>query len=168
MNIKKSIVVLIIISVALAGCSSGSNSRSSGGEDREQRPGATIEAPEIPSFDLPETPDTPAEPQIPNGAIDWTEAAQHVGESITVYGRVAGATYASSSNGRPTFINIGADYPDASRVTVVIWDEDRARFSGVPDEIYLGKTICVTGVPYLYDGVCNIEVQSPSQIQVMG
>ncbi|MDZ4180083.1 MAG: hypothetical protein U1E29_12765, partial [Coriobacteriia bacterium] len=75
--------------------------------------------------------------------------------------------YASTSNGRPTFVDIGARYPDTSRVSVVVWGDDRGSFSGSPEDMYLGKTIIVTGKVYIHNEVCNIEVQSPSQILVI-
>jgi DNA/RNA endonuclease YhcR with UshA esterase domain len=125
---------------------------------------ASPEVPQTPDYsDAPQS----TSPQIPSGAINWTEAGQHIGETVTVYGTVAGSTYASTSNGQPTFINIGVDYPDTSRVSVVIWGEDRGNFPKAPESMYLGKTICVTGEVYIYSGACNIKVQSSSQIQVM-
>lgn len=108
-----------------------------------------------------------AKPQIPDGAINWTEAGKHVGETITVYGPVAGSKYANTSNNQPTYIDIGARYPDSSRVSIVVWGEDRDNFSGSPEKVYLGKTVSVTGEVYIYSGACNIKVQSPSQIRVI-
>lgn len=112
--------------------------------------------------------DLPEEPAIPQGAIDWNEAGQHVGEVVTVFGPVAGASYASESNGAPTFINMGAPYPDEGRVSIVIWGENRSNFPSPPETMYSGKTICVTGEVYVYGNACNIEAQSPSQIEVVG
>ncbi len=39
------------------------------------------------------------------------EAAEHVGEVATVCGKVASATYAARSRGRPTFLNLDEPYP---------------------------------------------------------
>lgn len=108
-----------------------------------------------------------AKSQIPDGAIKWTEAKKHIGETVTIYGPVKGSKYASTSNGEPTFIDLGASYPDTSRVTIVVWGEDRDNFSGSPEDMYGGKTVCVTGEVYEYRGVCNIEAQVPSQIRVI-
>ena len=55
------------------------------------------------------------------GAISWSQAKAYIGRVKTVRGRVAGAFYASSSNGSPTFLNLGAGYPSPRRFTVVIW-----------------------------------------------
>lgn len=106
-------------------------------------------------------------PSIPDGAISWDEAGSYVGQTVTVYGPVASTRYVSSSNGEPTYINIGADYPDDNRLQVVIWGEDRARFSSAPESAYKGETIAVTGTLETYQGVLEIEVSSPSQIEVL-
>lgn len=104
---------------------------------------------------------------IPEGAIDWSKASQYVGKTATFYGKVVDAEYASSSNSSPTFLDLGAAYPDSSRLSIVIWGKNRSKFSSAPESLYKGKTIAVTGEVYKYDGVCNIEVSSPSQIVVI-
>jgi DNA/RNA endonuclease YhcR with UshA esterase domain len=102
------------------------------------------------------------------GAISWSDASAHIGEMTLVEGPVVGTTFASSSNGQPTFLNIGKDYPDPGRFTVVIWGENRASFSTPPEDAYSGKTICVTGEIDTYKGVPQVAVSSPSQIESPG
>jgi DNA/RNA endonuclease YhcR with UshA esterase domain len=109
---------------------------------------------------------TPATSAAAN-AVDWNKASSHIGESVTVRGPVVGATYAESSNGSPTFLNVGADYPDPSRFTVVIWGEDRGNFKEAPEDQYSGQTIRVTGTVSDYKGVPQIEVSSQSEIEVV-
>ena len=46
--------------------------------------------------------------------IDWSVANQYSGESKTVCGPVMDTNYATSSNGQPTFLNVGKKYPDPS------------------------------------------------------
>ena len=99
-------------------------------------------------------------------AILWSEAINHIGERTTVYGPVIGATYASSSKGQPTFLNVGKNYPDPARFTVLIWGSDRSKFSPAPEIQYKGRTIYVYGLIELYQGSAEIIVTSPSQIQV--
>jgi hypothetical protein len=41
------------------------------------------------------------------GAIDWAQAATNVGKQATVRGPVTGANYAKSTDGQPTFIDVG-------------------------------------------------------------
>lgn len=113
-------------------------------------------------------PQAPSEQtMIPDDAIPWQEASQHIGENATVYGPVVDAEYAATSNGRPTFIDLGSAYPETNRVTVVVWDEDRSAFPEAPESMYSGCTICVTGSIYYYNNACNIKVTSPSQIRVL-
>jgi len=102
---------------------------------------------------------------LPPGSISWSEAKYHIGERTTVCGPVVDATWASGSNGKPTFLNLGKPYPDPDRFTVVIWIQNRGNFPQAPEDYYLGKTICVTGLITEYSGIAEIEVQYPSEIQ---
>ena len=105
-------------------------------------------------------------PTPTTSAILWSEAKNHIGERTMVYGPVIGATYASSSKGQPTFLNVGKNYPDPARFTVLIWGSDRSKFSPAPEIQYKGKTIYVYGLIEEYKGSAQIVVTSPSQIQV--
>ena len=95
----------------------------------------------------------------------WSEAKNHIGEILTVYGPVISTYYASTSKGQPTFINIGKAYPDPERFTVVIWGQNRPNFPQAPEVYYSGKIIYVTGLIEEYEGVAEIVVSSPSQIE---
>ena len=101
------------------------------------------------------------------GAIGWRRAAGAVGRTATIVGRVAGTRYAASSNGSPTFLNLGVDYPNPRRFTVVIWIENRSAF-GRPESRYRGRTICVRGPVYRYAGLPQIAARVASQIKVIG
>ena len=111
-----------------------------------------------------EQPKAPIPEPQPQG-IPWEQAVHHVGERTTVYGPVVSTKWASSSRGQPTFLNIGRAYPDSNRFTVVIWIQNRGNFSSAPENYYDGKTISVNGLIDTYEGVPQIEVSSPSQIQ---
>jgi hypothetical protein len=81
-----------------------------------------------------------------------------------VQGPAVDATYRPDVNGGPTFINVGADYPDPSRLTVLIWAENRGKFHPAPEDQYADGTICVTGTIQDYRGSPEIIVSSPDQI----
>jgi micrococcal nuclease len=102
------------------------------------------------------------------GGLSWRDARAHVGEQATVEGPVAGALFASDATGQPTFLNLGVDHPDPDRVTVIIWGRDRGRFPEPPETAYLGSTVCVSGRIELYEGVAELEVSSPAQIELAG
>jgi hypothetical protein len=101
-----------------------------------------------------------------SGAIAWTQARSHVGETIRVRGPVRSTHYASRSRGRPTFLNIGRAYPDRSRVQAVIFGQDRGKWPQPPETKYAGKTIAVRGKVVLYQGIPEIAVATPRQISV--
>jgi len=96
--------------------------------------------------------------------ISWDTAKHHIGEMITVCGTVASTRYAREISGKPTFLYIGKPYPATERFTVIIWGENREKFTSAPERLYLGKPICVRGVITEDKGVAQIEVTTPSQI----
>jgi hypothetical protein len=58
-------------------------------------------------------------------SITPAEAANHIGETATVCGKVASTHCAARSHGHPTFINLDKPYPN-SPFTVLIWGSDRS------------------------------------------
>jgi hypothetical protein len=107
----------------------------------------------------------PAEDFCP-GSISWRDAESHVGERGSVEGPVVGAVYASSSNGQPTFLNIGRDFPSPQRFTVVIWGDDRSAFPFAPERRYAGSTVCASGRISLFEGVPQLFADDPSDIEI--
>ena len=103
--------------------------------------------------------------ELPSGSIQWYEAKDHIGDRLMVCGSVVGTKYGVTSNGKPTWLNIGKDYPSSERFVVIIWGENRANFPQPPEDYYLGKTICITGLIVEWNGIPEIEVKDPSQIQ---
>lgn len=101
----------------------------------------------------------------PPGAITWADAKYHIGERITVCGSVVDTKWASDIEGKPTFLEIGKPYPHPDRFTVVIRIDCRGNFPQAPEEYYLGKRICITGLINEYDNIPQIEACYPSQIQ---
>lgn len=113
----------------------------------------------------PEPEPIPPAPPQPSG-IPWDEAKYHIGERTTVYGPVASTKWATGSRGQPTFINLGNAYPNTNRFQAIIWVQNRGNFPFAPESYYSGKTISVTGLIVDYEGIPEIEVTSPSQIEV--
>jgi len=102
----------------------------------------------------------------PTSFVNWYEAKNYIGERVTVCGPVKSTYYSSGSKGKPTFLNIGELYPDPDRFTVIIWGENRNNFPEPPESYYEGKDICVTGLIVSYEGIPEIEVASPDQIEI--
>ena len=107
-----------------------------------------------------------SDPFCPTG-LEWTEARGFVGQQGTFVGEVVGVTYVERSTSQPTFIHIGRPFPDPSRLTVVVWGRDRSRFPQRPDVAYsAGQELCITGEVSLFDGAVQIEINSPTAVNV--
>jgi hypothetical protein len=102
----------------------------------------------------------------PPSAIPASEAVEHVGEVQKVYGKVASTRYTYWTRGQPTFMNLDKPYPNQI-FTVVIWSSDREKFGMRPEKRYKDKAICVTGLIEEEEGVPQIVVKDPSQIQIL-
>jgi hypothetical protein len=101
----------------------------------------------------------------PAPTITADDAPNHVGQTLTVCGKVFGGIYLENSNSQPTLINVGADYPD-NPLTLVIFGIVRGGFTYKPEEYLTGKTICVTGLIKLFKGKPEIVVSKENQVQV--
>lgn len=99
-------------------------------------------------------------------SITPAQAGDHVGETRTVCGHVAGTHYAESTRGGPTFLNLDEPYP-RHIFTVVIWRRDRGKFRQAPERFYDGLRICVTGKIGSHEGIPQIIVRDPSQIEIV-
>ena len=91
------------------------------------------------------------------------DAKAHVGEQATVCGLVKSARWASSSNRKPTFLNLDEAYPK-QLFTVVIFEEHRGTFTPAPEDQFKDKRICVTGKIEEFRGTPQIVVTAPAQI----
>jgi hypothetical protein len=98
-------------------------------------------------------------------AASWVRAVSLEGSVATLTGKVASTKFASSSNGSPTFLDIGHAYPNPNRLSIVIWIENRAAF-GRPEIRYRGRTVCVRGLVSDYNGSPEIILRSPSEIRI--
>ena len=120
--------------------------------------------PTVPPRTAPAPPVQPTDP-CP-GAINWTQASAHIGNTVTIKGPVKSVNYEPSETGQPTFLNVGRDYPNNNRVAVVIWGKNRFKFSPKPENAYSLETICVTAPVGTFQGVPQMTVTKPSQISV--
>ena len=96
---------------------------------------------------------------IPAGAITPRQAANNIGRTKTVCGYVASTKYARSSNGRPTFLDLGRPYPN-QYFTIVIWPEYRGLYSSPPERLFDGRTVCVRGPIERYGSRPQIEARN--------
>lgn len=93
------------------------------------------------------------------------EAGAHLGERARVCGRVTEGRYLPRVRGRPTFLNFGGRHPD-QLFTAVVWGRDREEFSFRPEEAYRGSLLCVRGTVQEHEGIPQIVVSDPAQVEV--
>src|SRR5660397_291923 len=75
--------------------------------------------------------------------------------------------WARGNSGAPTFLNVGREYPEPRRFTVLIWGQDRSQFPAPPDQRYYGRTIRITGIVEMYEGAPEMVISSPGQIEIV-
>ncbi len=96
--------------------------------------------------------------------IKLSEVGSHIGDSVTVCGKVSDIRYFENSAKQPTFLNIGDKYPD-QQLTLVIWGETRKLFTGKIEDMK-EKDICITGRIILYKEKPEIVIARPEEIVV--
>lgn len=96
-----------------------------------------------------------------NQVIQYTEASNYVGQSVTVEGIIV---YTYSSDTMTTFLDF--HYPYQGYFYAVIFVGDLSNFRFQPSSFYLNKDVRVTGTIQLYKGTPELIVWSPSQIEV--
>ncbi|HAO46185.1 MAG TPA: hypothetical protein DCQ97_04625 [Chitinophagaceae bacterium] len=95
-------------------------------------------------------------------SIKLEDVKQHIGDSVTVCGKVEDLRYFESSKNSPTFLNIGGKYPN-QLLTVVIWGDVRKQFKKSPDDLK-NKEVCFTGRIILYKDRPEIVIEKPEQL----
>lgn len=93
--------------------------------------------------------------------IDWSQAANFVGQTATVEGSVVD-TY---NSGKVIFLNFDHDYHNSFKV--VIFPDAWTLFPDTPDVYYKDKTVRVTGQVKSYENSPEIIVDHPDQIEIM-
>lgn len=94
------------------------------------------------------------------------EAHEIVGEEAVICGVVMQVATPKGIRGNPTYINMGARYPNHP-FTVVIWGRDAMKFPMGALKSYEGKQIAVTGLVEEYRGKPQIVVKEVEQISLI-
>lgn len=76
--------------------------------------------------------------------IQLSDVNKHIGDSVTVCGKVSGGRFLETAKNTPTFINLGDAFPNHT-LTIVIWSDVRKQFEKAPEELFKDKEVCVTG-----------------------
>jgi hypothetical protein len=97
--------------------------------------------------------------------IPLEDINKHVGDSITVCGKVSGIRFLENSKNTPTFMNLGATYPN-QLLTVVLWGDVRKQFDKTPEELFTNKEVCVTGRIELFKEKPQIVLKKKEDIKI--
>jgi hypothetical protein len=98
------------------------------------------------------------------GKVPAAQAGEFLGRRATVCGSVASARYAENAEGQPTFLFIGAAFPNHP-FSVRIWGRDREKF-GIDLTSLAGKTVCATGEIGRANNRPEIVVRSADKLEI--
>ena len=96
-------------------------------------------------------------------SVNWSHAKQYTGKKVAIQGPIVRVTQRQDVQGSPTWIEIGAAYPSESRLTLVVWGDDRSAFEPVISSQLQSRIVCVKGIVQLYRQLPQIELHSPEQ-----
>ncbi len=96
--------------------------------------------------------------------MDTLNPKNHIGETVTISGRIYAGNYLIHVKTKPTFLNLYDSLPN-HRLMIRIDSVDREKFKNPPEVEYLNKQISVTGVVENYKGIPLIKVDNPSMMQ---
>ncbi|KAA1419165.1 hypothetical protein F0U44_11985 [Nocardioides humilatus] len=88
--------------------------------------------------------------------LSWKDARSHVGDRVKACGPVAGV----GRDEDDTFINVGFDFPDKRRLTIIVWDQPKFRAPNV------GDVACATGKVTRHTGVPEIDVEDLDNLEI--
>ncbi len=111
--------------------------------------------------------DTPFAGVCASGVTPAVAATKRDNQEVTVVGPVVAAHYDANQKDAPTYLELGAPYPDPKSLSIVVLGADRSSFPAPPETLYNGKTICVVGVVQNYMQRKAIIVGAPDAISVV-
>ncbi|HEX8461027.1 MAG TPA: hypothetical protein VF623_06340 [Segetibacter sp.] len=88
---------------------------------------------------------------------------EHVGDTVTISGRIYAGYYLVHVNTKPTFLNLFDSLPN-HRLMLRIDSIDRGKFEVAPEKYFLNQKVSVTGVVANYKGTALIKISDPSMI----
>jgi hypothetical protein len=99
--------------------------------------------------------------------IKLEDISKHVGDSVKVRGKIFGAKYLESAKNSPTFLNVGAAYPN-QLLTIVIWGDVRKKLGYAPEDIRNPSPVAIiTGKVELYKDKPQIVIYDPAQLVIV-
>jgi len=97
--------------------------------------------------------------------VKLEDAANHVGDSVKVCGKVADAAFVETMENGPTFLNLGAPYPN-QLLNLVIWKDQRNQYDPAPEKFYVNKNVCATGKIEIINDLPQIVIYNKRQLKI--
>jgi para-nitrobenzyl esterase len=131
----------------------------------EVKAGFSLIAPEEPAPSPPPEPSPAPGPGEEVSAITWEEAKDHVGESVIVTGPIIDSFDLRDVGwGDHIALGMGKPVQDPGTIGINLKVDDAV----LPEDLYIGKTISVTGTPFINPlGGVSIDVTDLSQIEII-
>ena len=101
------------------------------------------------------------------------EVKAHLGEKVTVCGKIVDYYYATGDARKPTLLLFDQEAPREGQrrilkpdkqFSVVVWGEDSKAFPANFGGFYVGKVVCASGVVEVYDGTPVIIATTQDQL----
>ena len=97
--------------------------------------------------------------------IKLEDAANHIGDSVIVCGKIADAAFVETMDNSPTFLNLGEPYPN-QLLNLVIWKDQRKDYDPAPEKLYVNKNVCVTGKIEMINDFPEMVIYNKRQIKI--
>ncbi len=99
-----------------------------------------------------------------NNPLNWQQASDNIGKQVAVFGPVISVKYGGSVNGQPTWITLGAPYPDRNRLELIIWGSNINEFPSDLKRRLEGRGVCAYGKVSTYRDALQIELKKSGQL----
>lgn len=105
----------------------------------------------------------PNQSPAPDHPIPWTQAARHVGQMVTVQGRIVDSRVVAGGSLNLLYF----DEAEGDSFYLAVFQNAFRAVRGYPAKTLPGKRVRVRGMVSLYHGRPQIQVENPDQIQVL-
>ncbi|HLF78042.1 MAG TPA: hypothetical protein VJB57_11205 [Dehalococcoidia bacterium] len=112
----------------------------------------------------PEGEPTPVISCSTSPSIAWVDAKNHLNEEVAIVGDIF---IAKQSPGLGTDLYLGDSSSPDEAVLVRVPDDSRHNFDLPPEQLYVGKTVCVIGVVEAIDQRLVLELDSDKYITIL-
>jgi very-short-patch-repair endonuclease len=99
--------------------------------------------------------------------LDWRYASENIGKTAAIKGPIVRVSYKEAVKGAPTWIEVGATYPNTDRLVLIVWGHNRDKFTELLPHQLEGKNVCAIGLIEQYKGIPQVELKLSSQIQLV-